>query len=57
MRSSPDTGASTAASLQDLTDMPCIVREMDNDTATILMVDSNIQREDILPVNVRRRTK
>ena len=32
-----------------LTDMPCIVREMDNDTATILMVDSNIQREDILP--------
>ena len=29
--------------------MPCIVREMDDDTATILMVDSNIQREDILP--------
>ena len=35
--------------LAGLTDMPCIVREMDNDTATILMVDSNIQREDILP--------
>ena len=29
--------------------MPCIVREMDDDTATILMVDSNIQRENILP--------
>ena len=29
--------------------MPCIVREMVDDTATILMVDSNIQREDILP--------
>ena len=35
--------------LAGLTDMPCIVREMDDDTATILMVDSNIQREDILP--------
>ena len=35
--------------LAGLTDMPCIVREMANDTATILMVDSNIQREDILP--------
>ena len=35
--------------LAGLTAMPCIVREMDNDTATILMVDSNIQREDILP--------
>lgn len=29
--------------------MPCIVRPMDNDTATIIMVDSNLQREDILP--------
>ena len=35
--------------LAGLSDMPCIVREMDDDTATILMVDSNIQREDILP--------
>ena len=35
--------------LAGLTDMPCIVREMDDDTATILMVDCNIQREDILP--------
>ena len=29
--------------------MPAIVREMDDDTATILMVDSNLQREHILP--------
>lgn len=29
--------------------MPCIVREMDDDTAVILMVDSNCQREHILP--------
>ena len=35
--------------LAGLSDMPCIIREMDDDTATILMVDSNIQREDILP--------
>jgi len=31
-------------------DIPCIVREMDDETATILMVDSNLQqRETILP--------
>ena len=35
--------------LAELSTMPCIVREMDADTATILMVDSNIQRENILP--------
>ena len=29
--------------------IPVIVREMDDDTATILMVDSNLQRENILP--------
>ena len=29
--------------------MPCIVRDMDDDTAMILMVDSNCQREHILP--------
>lgn len=29
--------------------MPVIVRELDNDAATILMVDSNMQRETILP--------
>ena len=29
--------------------MPCLVRDMDDDTAIILMVDSNCQREHILP--------
>ena len=35
--------------LAGLQNLPCIVRQMDDDTATILMVDSNIQRENILP--------
>ena len=35
--------------LAGLSAMPCIVRQMDDDTATIIMVDSNIQREKILP--------
>ena len=30
-------------------DMPVIVRELDDDAATILMVDANLQRETILP--------
>jgi ParB family chromosome partitioning protein len=29
--------------------MPCIVREMDDDAAIVAMVDSNLQRESILP--------
>ena len=29
--------------------MPCIIREMDDDSATVIMVDSNLQREDISP--------
>lgn len=29
--------------------MPCIVRDLDDDEATIIMVDSNLQRESILP--------
>jgi len=29
--------------------MPCIVRQLDDDEATIIMVDSNLQRESILP--------
>jgi len=35
--------------LAGLQNLPCIVRQMDDDTATIFMVDSNIQRENILP--------
>lgn len=33
----------------DLETMPVIVRQMDDDTATIAMVDSNLQRETLLP--------
>ena len=29
--------------------MPVIIRELDDDEATIIMVDSNLQREDLLP--------
>lgn len=29
--------------------MPCIVRDLDNDATTIIMVDSNLQRESLLP--------
>ena len=38
-----------ASELAGLTTMPVIVRDMDDDAATILMVDSNLQREQILP--------
>ena len=35
--------------LAGLATMPVIVRDLDDDAATIIMVDSNIQRENILP--------
>ena len=38
-----------ASELAGKTTMPVIVRNMDDDAATILMVDSNLQRETILP--------
>lgn len=38
-----------ACELAGLKEMPVLVREMDDDTATILMVDTNVQREHILP--------
>ena len=38
-----------ACELAGLPTMPVIVRDLDNDAATIIMVDSNIQRENILP--------
>lgn len=38
-----------ACQLAQLSEMPCIVRELTDDEATILMVDSNVQREEILP--------
>ena len=38
-----------AASRAGLTEIPCIVKDLTDDEAIILMVDSNIQREEILP--------
>lgn len=38
-----------ASELAGLETMPVIVRQMDDDTATIAMVDSNLQRETLLP--------
>lgn len=38
-----------ACQLAQLSEMPCIVRELTDDEATVLMVDSNVQREEILP--------
>lgn len=35
--------------MADIWEIPCIVRELTDDEATILMVDSNLQREEILP--------
>ena len=38
-----------ACELAGLPTLPVIVRDLDDDAATIIMVDSNIQRENILP--------
>lgn len=38
-----------ASQLAGLTEIPAIVREMDDDTAILLMVDSNLQREELQP--------
>lgn len=35
--------------LAEKTEIPCIVRNLSDEEATILMVDSNLQREKILP--------
>ena len=38
-----------AAEMAGLTEVPVLVRQLDDDAATVLMVDSNLQRENILP--------
>lgn len=38
-----------ASQMADRSDMPCIVRNLTDEEATIIMVDSNLQREEILP--------
>jgi len=39
----------TASELAERGTMPCIIRDLTDDEATIIMVDSNLQREKILP--------
>lgn len=47
-----------ASILADLKQIPCIIRELTDEEATILMVDSNMnQREDILPSEKARAYK
>lgn len=46
-----------ACELAGLNAMPVIVREMDRDTAIIFMVDSNIQRENISPMEKAKALK
>lgn len=38
-----------ASELAGIESIPCIVRELDDDQATIIMVDSNLQREHVSP--------
>ena len=38
-----------ACEIAGITEVPTVIKELDDDTATILLVDSNLQRENILP--------
>lgn len=38
-----------ACEIAGITDIPVVIKELDDDTAVILLVDSNLQREHILP--------
>jgi ParB family chromosome partitioning protein len=38
-----------ASQMAERSEMPCIVRDLTDDEATIIMIDSNLQREEILP--------
>ena len=38
-----------ACQIAEITEMPCLVRNLTDEEATILMVDTNVQREKILP--------
>lgn len=46
-----------ACELAGLETMPCLVRDIDRDLATIIMVDSNIQRENISPMEKAKALK
>ena len=43
-----------AAEIASMEKIPCIVRNLTDEEATILMVDSNLQREEILPSETNR---
>ncbi|MBQ7587514.1 MAG: ParB/RepB/Spo0J family partition protein [Lachnospiraceae bacterium] len=46
-----------AAVLAGLNEVPAVIRELSDDEATVLMVDANIQREEILPSERARSLK
>lgn len=46
-----------ACELAGKPDMPVIIRDLDDDAATVLMVDTNIQRENLLPSEKARAYK
>ena len=46
-----------ACELAGKAEMPVIIRELDDDAATVLMVDTNIQRENLLPSEKARAYK
>ena len=46
-----------ACELAGKSDMPVIIRDLDDDAATVLMVDTNIQRENLLPSEKARAYK
>lgn len=45
MKWSQATGESLRAALAGIAEIPCIIRNLTDDEATIVMVDSNLQRE------------
>lgn len=49
MKLCPGIGGSAACELAGMNEIPAIVRDLDDDEAVIIMVDSNLQRENILP--------
>lgn len=53
----PDIGVFMLSQLLGLETMPVLVRQMDDDTAIIAMVDSNLQRETMLPSERARAYK
>ena len=49
MKYSPGIVELKACEIAGITEVPTVIKDLDDDTATILLVDSNLQRENILP--------